>query len=85
MGNGCVPLFLDVQNCPRYVMHRGPKALLSKIMFFYNYDNKWLEKNYDYLRSELLDHFVNFNTTSKLAKYFLKDIDYTKNGYKPSE
>jgi hypothetical protein len=47
--------------------------------------NKWLEKNYDYLRSELLDHFVNFNTTSKLAKYFLKDIDYTKNGYKPSE
>ena len=85
MGNGCVPLFLDVHNCPRYVMHRGPKALLSKIMFFYNYDNKWLEKNYDHLRSELMDHFVNFNTTSKLAQYFLKDIDYTKNGYKPSE
>lgn len=83
MGNGCVPLFLDVQHCPRYVMHRGPKALLSKIMFFYNYDNKWLEKNYEYIQAELMDHFTNFNTTSKLAKYFLKDIDYTKNGFKP--
>ena len=42
MGNGCIPLFPDIVNCPRYSMMRFPKALLTKIIFFEkNFIEKW--------------------------------------------
>lgn len=74
MANGCVPLFENLQECPRYTMHRFPKQLLIKFKYFYDNDFRWLEKNYDELRNDLMEHFVNFNTTEANAKYFLKDI-----------
>lgn len=73
MGNGCVPIFMFLPDCPRYTMHRFPKSLLIKFLFFYETDFKWIEKNYDQLRGELQDHFLKFNTTKANAEYFIKD------------
>lgn len=78
MGNGCVPLFINLQNCPRMVMHRFPKALLIKIMYFYESDFKWLEKNYDVLSNDLFTHFERYNTTKSAAEFFLRDISKFK-------
>lgn len=78
MANGCVPVFPELYNCPRYTMHRFPKSLLIKVQYFYETDFKWLEKNYDELRNDLIEHFKNFNTTEASAKYFLKDISLFK-------
>jgi hypothetical protein len=74
MGNNCMPLFHNLQDCPRWVMMRLPKALLIKIMYFHLKEPKYLEKEYDYLQSELMSHFKRFNTTYACAKYFQKEV-----------
>lgn len=33
MANGCVPIFEEIANCPRFSMMRAPKALWTKIAF----------------------------------------------------
>lgn len=74
MGNGSVPLFQNLQDCPRYTMHRFPKSLLIKVKYFYDTDIKWLERNYDTLQNDMVEHFKKFNTTESNAKFFLKDL-----------
>jgi hypothetical protein len=78
MGNGCIPLFDQIAACPRFIMTRFPKALLSKIAFFHKNDYKYLEQNYDYFLSELTDHFMKYNTTDALVKYLMKDLSRYK-------
>ena len=78
MGNGCIPLFDQMAACPRFIMTRFPKALLSKIAFFHKNDYKYLEQNYDYFLSELTDHFMKYNTTDALVKYLMKDLSRYK-------
>ena len=78
MGNGCVPLFLYLPDCPRSIMYRFPKALLIKFLFFYENNFKWLEKNYDELSHDLFKHFNHFNTTKANAEYVLKDLEQIK-------
>jgi hypothetical protein len=74
MGNGCVPIFPGLEHCPRFTMMKFPKALLIKVLFFYANDPKWLDANYEELKSDLMDHFVKFNTTKAMAESFMKDI-----------
>jgi hypothetical protein len=74
MGNGCIPLFPDIVNCPRYSMMRFPKALLTKIIFFEKNDQKWLDQNYEYFQSELMDHLLKYNTTKALAEHVMKEL-----------
>ena len=74
MGNGCVPLFPDIINCPRYSMMRFPKALLTKVAFFEKNDPKWLDQNYEYFQSEVMDHMLKYNTTKALAEHVMKEL-----------
>jgi len=74
MGNGCVPFFPDIINCPRYVMMRFPKALLTKIAFFEKNNPKWLDQNYEYFQSEIMDHMLKYNTTKALAEHVMKEL-----------
>jgi hypothetical protein len=74
MANGCIPLFEEITNCPRFVMMRAPKALWTKVAFFEKNDPKWLDKNYEYFQKEIMDHLLKFNTTVKNAEHFLKEI-----------
>jgi len=43
-------------------------------MFFEKNEPKWLDKNYEYLQSELHDHFMKYNTTLKLAEHFINEV-----------
>ena len=74
MGNGCIPLFPDIANAPRFVMMRFPKALLTKVAFFEKNDPKWLDQNYEYFQSEVLDHLKKYNTTKALAEHIVKEL-----------
>jgi hypothetical protein len=74
VGNGCLPVFLNVQHCPRNVMQRAPKALMTKIDFFFKNDPKWLDKEYDYISDEMRTHFLKYNTTKAVAELLLSDI-----------
>lgn len=78
MGNGCVPFFIHIADCPRYSMHRFPKALATKFVYFNDNDPKWLDQNYEELRADLMEHFLTFNTTKANAKWFLKDVSLYK-------
>jgi hypothetical protein len=74
MGNGCIPLFPDIAHCPRFIMMRFPKALVTRVGFFEKTESKWLDKNYDYLQAEMQDHFLKYNTTLRLGEQFVKEL-----------
>jgi hypothetical protein len=55
-------------------MQRAPKALMTKIDFFFKNDPKWLDKEYDYISDEMRTHFLKYNTTKAVAELLLSDI-----------
>lgn len=71
MGNGCVPLFPDLESCPKHAMFKFPKDLLIDIYKQYTSDFDGLNRRYDEVRAELLDHFVKNHTTLENAKFFI--------------
>jgi hypothetical protein len=78
MGNGCIPLFPDIAHCPRFIMMKFPKALVTRVAFFEKTDSKWLDKNYEYLQAEMQDHFLKYNTTLRLGEQFMKELKNIK-------
>jgi hypothetical protein len=75
IANGCLPLFDNVANIPRYIMMKFPKALVTKIIFFAaNKNFEYLDENYDYLSNELMEHFMKHNTTKAMANNFIYNI-----------
>ena len=75
MANGCIPLFENFPQCPRYVMVKFPKALITRIGFFYKSDFKYLENNYDYFLSEVMKHLNTYNTTKAMAENFIDEMN----------
>lgn len=78
MGNGCMPLFENIQECPRHIMMHVPKALLTKIMFWHVNDQKWLMREYNYYLEELQKYVVKFCTTEAVAKRFVSKLELYK-------
>jgi len=87
LANGCIPYFIDIENCPENRMTLLPKELLyeSKIL----YDNKFKNKNikhllqeeineYNELRSKLLKYTQEYLTTEKIAQYILQKTNVSK-------
>lgn len=80
LANGCIPLFIDLKNCPVNTMALLPKELLYKGYILYNKFNK---KNinellnddiieYNILLNELLEYTKKYLTTTKMCKYILE-------------
>jgi hypothetical protein len=72
LGNGCIPYFVNIENCPELTMTSFPKDICSKVI-------KLLGKQpskdlYSSLIDELENHVINNNTTSSLANYFINVI-----------
>ena len=44
------------------------------IAIFEKNDPKWLDKNYEYFQSEIMDHLLKYNTTVKNSEHFLREI-----------
>jgi hypothetical protein len=76
MANHCIPLFLDIEQCPQYTCATLPKQELKCVLDLYNTD-----KNIDWKEKEesIFDHFINNCTTEHTANYIL---DIWKNCYK---
>jgi hypothetical protein len=83
--NGCLPYFINIEDCPRNTMYLLPKHLLVQSNSLY--DAKFKSKNideltedalseYNSLREQLLDYTRNFLTTEKMVEYMLKTTNH---------
>jgi hypothetical protein len=81
LANGCIPVFIDIEKCPKKTMTMLPKELLIEGKHLYNnLKNKTVfkeeEKNeYNNLRMKLVEHTKKYLTTDKIASYILKEIN----------
>jgi len=80
MANNCVPLFLDIEQCPENIMTTLPKeALIRTIRIAKDQGIDWfttdLGKDFWYsVNHEIQDHFKKHCTTDALSNYFLNTI-----------
>jgi hypothetical protein len=81
LANGCIPYFLNIENCPKNTMSLLPKELFIQANALY--DAKFKNKNIDELNQEdineytvlqkkLLEYTKNYLTTEKMVDYILK-------------
>ena len=68
MGNGCLPYFINIEQCPVNVMNQFPKQMCSDI------NRAVLEIGPESAYNRFIEcmrlHFMTYNTTTALAKYF---------------
>jgi hypothetical protein len=80
LANGCIPYFIDIEQCPPHTMHLCPKQLFIEAKVLYNRfkikdidclteDDK---KKYYALLRQLYDYTKDHLTTYKMAKYVLR-------------
>ena len=79
LANGCIPLFVDIENCPENTMFSMPKKMLIEAHHLYDemkgkdikeLDGVLLKKALE-LRGRLLAHTQEFLTTKATAHYLL--------------
>jgi hypothetical protein len=81
LANGCIPLFIDIEKCPKNTMTMLPKELLIQGKNLYNnLKNKTIfneeeKKEYNNLRIRLLEHTKKNLTTEKIASYIIKQTN----------
>lgn len=78
IGNGCIPLFHRVENAPPGTISMLPRRLFLQIRTMWENNRDYLIENYDEYFERLFDHFINNNTTIKLAEYFMKEMNDAK-------
>lgn len=77
MANGCLPLFLDIKDCPRQTMTTFNKELCKDILASY-YGRTPIPTIYEKFQETAFREFEKNNTTIALAKYIYakyKDIN----------
>jgi hypothetical protein len=85
LANGCIPFFIDIENCPVNTMALCPKdlfieanTLCSKFITKNIYELTMTDLNeYYILRSKLLEYTKNHLTTDKMASYILEKTNFT--------
>lgn len=86
MANGCIPVFLNIENCPKNTMALWSKDLLMEGNLLYDkYKNisfdelteEQREECYSLIRN-LLNHVKEKLTTCKIANYILEKTNYEK-------
>lgn len=79
--NGCIPIFENLNNCPKHTLTTYPKHLNDEAYDLYN---NWIENEeyinkYNELCLKFLEHTRQYCTVSAELSYFLNNI---KEGYK---
>lgn len=83
LANGCIPYFLDLDECPEKTMAFFPKELVSKAMelegvSYLKIDHKVFDlKRYNEILEELMEHTRKYLTTRAMASYLLDTINYS--------
>jgi hypothetical protein len=75
MGNGCLPLFHKIETAPTGILSSLPRRLLLQIRTLWEGNQEYLINNYEEYSQRLYDHFIEHNTTIKLAEYFIKEME----------
>jgi hypothetical protein len=86
--NGCVPYFIDIENCPKNTTYLLPKELLIEANRLY--ENKFKNKNineltpedineYDILQQKLFEYTKLYLTTDKMASYIMDKCNHSGN------
>lgn len=77
LGNGCIPIFGDIENCPKNTLTHLPKAMLREIknLPFLRLPNKVFDKNSIDLNHKYVDDHVDVQACSDITNYLL---DYTR-------
>jgi len=81
LANGCIPYFIDIEECPTNTMYLLPKDLFIKANMLY--DDKFKNKNiteiteeeineYNILQKNILEYTKQNLTSDKMAEYILK-------------
>lgn len=71
LANGCIPYFLEIENCPKLTMQSFPKDICTSIMRAKNVSFADLYLN---AVDRIEQHVLNNNTTKALANYFIQTI-----------
>ena len=85
LANGCIPYFINIEECPVNTMYLLPKELLIEANILY--DNKFKNKNideitkeeineYNILQKKLLEYTIQNLTTDKIAEYILNKTNF---------
>ena len=84
LANGCMPCFINIEQCPKYTMYLLPKDLLIEANILYQkFDKKEMSdlnetiiNEYNILLTKLLEYTRNHLTTKKLVKYVLEKSNF---------
>lgn len=75
LGNGCVPYFIDLEQCPSNTLINMPKELLIEAR---ELTMNFSHRRYDEIAQELLIYTQTYLTTKALAQYIINEIsDYS--------
>lgn len=77
IANGCIPYFIDIENCPKNTMYLLPKELIiegnSLYKKFYKNPSESMNEYYE-LQQKMMDYTKEHLTTKKMAQYVLSQI-----------
>ena len=84
LANGCIPYFIDIEQCPENTMYLLPKNLFIESNVLYDkFKNKNINElteelinEYNVLQKKLIEYTKTYLTTDKLAKYILKKTNH---------
>jgi len=82
LANGCIPYFIDIENCPKNTLDLLPKDLLMEAIQMYpkfksiKELNKEIIDDYNILLLKLMNYTINNLTTIKMAKYILQKTNF---------
>ena len=86
LANGCIPYFLDLDQCDSQTMYFLPKALIKEAMNIEGVSlggidhKRFNRKKYYKILGKLLDYTRNNLTTKRMAGYVLNTIGYSGSG-----
>jgi hypothetical protein len=74
LGNGCIPYFLNIEQCPSTTLTMFPKHLCQQVNKAINNKEISLDQLYNNFINLFEDHYLNNNTTKALANNFIDKI-----------
>lgn len=86
LANGCIPYFLDLDQCHPNTMYFLPKELIKEAMelegvSYLKIDHaKFNRAKYDELLKKILEHTKKYLSSRAMAEYLLKSVGYTGRG-----
>jgi hypothetical protein len=86
LANGCIPYFIDLENCPENTLFLFPKELILEAMHLPgvscgSIDHSLFDKaKYYEILHKLMEYARSCLTTKQMAQYLLKTVNYSGNG-----